>query len=127
MDQLKNKTFNGIYRITILEDGNQYILEDSIVLKGNETFQLLTNQEGLSILKIDNKFHIDGEYDPDHISLIPIVEESIDIHTVLLFYDKDIDQIAVFSLQSEHKDYFFTRSGDEIHRIQKHDFEKLII
>lgn len=126
MDQLKNKTFNGIYRISIWEDGNLFILEDSIILKGHETFQLLTTQKGLDILKIENHFHIDGEYYLDHIDLIPIVEETIYIHNVLSLYDKNIDQITIFSLQSDHNDYFFTRSADEIHRIQKHDFERLI-
>jgi hypothetical protein len=125
MNKLKNKTFNGIYRINILEEGTKYELEDSIVLKGIETYQLFTTQESLDVLKINNAYHIDGEYSSNHIDIVPIIEEVINVNKISIIYDKDIDQIAAFSIKSNAKNYFFIRYSDELNVVEKNEYEKL--
>lgn len=117
MEKLKNKVFEGIYRISVLEAGHQYVLEDSIVLKGDETFQIFTQQEGVDVLRISNTFHIDGEYAPDHIGLIPIIEEMILVEDVDIIYDENIGHMASFTLKGKHKDYWFNSLVDEIHLV----------
>ncbi|SIS95012.1 hypothetical protein SAMN05421786_103328 [Chryseobacterium ureilyticum] len=127
LSELKDKTFNGVYRIALLEDETQYILEDSIILKGEETFQILTTQQSLEVLKIEDEFKIDGEYESPHITLIPAIEETIYISNILQFYDKHINEISAFSIESKHLNYFFIRMSDEIQIIQKNEFEKIIM
>ncbi|WP_435524624.1 hypothetical protein [Chryseobacterium indoltheticum] len=114
MNKLINKTFSGIYRIVLHEDKNKYELEDSIVLKGSETYQLITNQENLEILKINDNFHIDGEYDYDKIELLPIVNATINISKIILVFDEKINQSIAFTIKSSINEYFFIRLSDEI-------------
>lgn len=127
LSELKDKTFSGVYRIALLEDETQYILEDSIILKGEETFQILTTQQSLEVLKIEDEFKIDGEYESPHITLIPAIEETMHISNILQFYDKHINEILAFSIESKHLNYFFIRMSDEIQIIQKNEFEKIIM
>ncbi len=126
MKKLKNKILSGIYRIILFDEGITYELEDSIVLKGSETFQLFTDQEKLEVLKITDKYYISGEYQPTHIDTLPVVEETIYIDQIFLIYDQIINQIVAFSIKSNYKDYFFTRYADEINFVEKNEYEILI-
>lgn len=127
MKQLINKIFSGIYRIIIHEDSEKYEIEDSIVLKGSVSFQLFTNQENLNIIKLsDSNYHIDGEFDYNHIELLPIIEEVIEINKILVVYDQSINQIIAFSIKGTGKDFYFIRNSDEIFVVQESEYESMV-